>query len=748
MTGPGQVLELEAPPREVMPSAAAAEERLRKRLEADQRLRSTALAQLAAVLEAQPAAPLVSRNGEEPMLAACRLVADRLGIAVKPAARPQGSHRGVLLADLARASHVRTRRVRLAGPWWRQDNGPLLGFRVQDNSPVALLPTSAQGYELVDPVAGTRTAVTEVVAGSLAGFAHTFSRPLLGGTLRARNLIRFGLQGCGRDLGQVLLFALTIGLLGMALPVATGFLYDIIVPQSDRRQLLVLTLGLLVGAVAAALFELSRDIALLRLEGKLSGTIESGVWDRLLSLPAPFFRRFAAGDLAVRAMGISVFRQLLSEAVVSSVFASVFSLLNLGLLFICDVRLALVACGLVVLGLGVTGLSAYLQLPGHRAAFTTSGKIAGMVLQMLTGLARLRVAAAEERALARWAGEFSTQKRCATQARRHANRFAVVQAVMPLLGTLTVFATVAGLGDDGPSMGSFLTFQAAFAQIVAALVTLGATVNSVLRAIPLQERLQPILEATPEVRPVHADPGQLSGEIDISHVSFRYHPDGPLILDDVSLQIKPGAFVAFVGPSGAGKSTILRLLLGFESPQSGSLFYDRQDLASLDLHAVRRQIGVVMQQGRLMAGDIRSNILGSSLRTLEDAWEAAEQSGLAEDIRQMPMGMHTVLLEGGGTLSGGQRQRLIIARALVSRPRILLFDEATSALDNQTQALVSKSLEGLKATRIVVAHRLSTIRSADVICVLQHGRIVQQGTYEELVRQQGLFADLVRRQLT
>jgi ATP-binding cassette subfamily C protein len=546
----------------------------------------------------------------------------------------------------------------------------------------------------------------------------------------------------------VLLFALAVGLLGMAPPIAAGILFDTIVPASDRRQLLVVTLGLLVSAVAAALFQLSRDVALLRLEGKMSATIESGIWDRLLSLPASFFRRFAAGDLAVRATGIGTIRQHLGEVVVSSLFASVFSLVNLGLLFCCDVRLALVACGLVILVLGITGLSVYLQLPLQRAVFTIRGKIAGMVLQFITGISRLRVAAAEERALARWARDFSEQKRCAYRSRCIGNRFAVFHAVVPLVSTLTVFATVGALGEDGPSLGMFLTFNAAFAQIVAALATLGSTANAVLKVIPVQERIQPILEAVPEVKPAQSDVGELSGEVEISHASFRYQAEGPLILDDVSLHIPPGTFVAFVGPSGAGKSTILRLLLGFELPQAGSIYYDRQDLAGLDPHGVRRQIGVVLQDGRLMSGDILTNILGSSLRTREDAWEAARLSGLDEDIRQMPMGMHTILTEGGGTLSGGQRQRLMIARALVSKPRILLFDEATSALDNRTQAIVSRSLEELKVTRVVVAHRLSTIRKADLICVLEAGRIVQQGTFEELLRQGGLFGELVRRQLT
>jgi len=676
-------------------------------------------------------------------------VADRLEIAVRPPAGPRdGRPHVLLLDDIARASHFRTRRVRLVDAWWQQDNGPLLAFLATDNRPVALLPTSARSYELVDPETRTRTAVTPSVAAGLIPFAHTFYRPLPSHALTAGGLIRFGLQGCGAELRRGFVFALVGGLLGMAAPIGAGILFDTVVPRGSRSQLLLVTLALLVSAVAALLFQLSRDIVLLRLKGKMGSAIESGIWDRLLALPAPFFRRYTAGDLAVRASGIGIIRNMLSEAVVSTLFAGVFSLLSLGLLFWYDARLALVAIGLVLFVVAITAVSLSLQLPLQRGETSLRGKIAGQILQLLSGLSRLRVAAAEERALALWARDFSDQKRFSYRARCLANHFSAFLAVVPLLSMLAVFAAAAAWRGEGMSAGSFLAFLAALGQVLFALVLLGSTLNSALRIIPTWERVRPILGALPEVDAGKPEAGELSGEIEISHVSFRYQPEGPLILDDVTLHIKPGQLVAVVGPSGAGKSTLLRLLLGFEKPQAGSLYYDGQDLAGMDLHSVRRQIGVVLQHGRLIPGDISTNILGSSPLTLEDAWEAARLSGLDEDLQQMPMGLHTVISEGGSTFSGGQRQRLLIARAIVSRPRILLFDEATSALDNKTQALVSRSLEGLKATRLVVAHRLSTIRNADVIYVLDGGRIVQQGSYEELMRQGGLFADLARRQLT
>ena len=237
------------------------------------------------------------------------------------------------------------------------------------------------------------------------------------------------------------------------------------------------------------------------------------------------------------------------------------------------------------------------------------------------------------------------------------------------------------------------------------------------------------------------------GAIEASRLRFRYKEDLPIVLNDVSFTINPGEFVAFVGHSGSGKPTLFRLLLGFEKPESGFIHFDGLDLDDIDPQALRRQMGVVLQNGRITDGDIFTNIIGTAPLSIDDAWEAARAAGLDKDIEAMPMGMHTVISEGGGGLSGGQRQRLLIARAIVHRPRILLFDEATSALDNQTQSTVSRSLEQLNATRIVIAHRLSTILHADRIFVFDQGGIVQQGTYDELMAQEGLFRDLAQRQI-
>ena len=729
-------------------AAARARGRLRLRADCDRQMVRDTLSRLAAV--ADPAdwhGPTPEREAD-PLAAACRLAAGRMGIEVQaPAASEEKRGRGDPVHAIARASRFRARRVLLAGKWWREDNGPLVGFWAEDRRPVALLPTSATSYELADPTRQTREPLTAAKAASLAAFAYCFYRPFPPRPVSVWGLLRFALAGGRRDLWYVAVLGLAGALLGLAVPVATGWLFDRVIPAADKGGLLLMIGALIAAALAAALFRLTQGLATLRLESRMDGGVQAAVWDRLLGLPVPFFRQYTAGDLAARAMGIGAIRQILTAAALSSLLASGFTVLYLVLLFCYDARLAGLAVVLFVVVLLVTCWSAVRELGYQKDIYRLRGKISGFVLQLITGLPRLRTAGAEDRALAVWATDFSAQRRAAYRARSVANGLATFHAAMPTVTAMALFAAVGLITAEGLSLGAFLAFIVAFVQVFFAAAAIGSSLSAVVEIVPLYQRSKPILHAVPEVDPTKSSPGDLSGMIEISHVSFQYEPKGPSILRDISLQVRPGEFVAFVGPSGAGKSTIVRLLLGFEPPTAGSIYYDGKDLAGLDLQAVRRQIGTVLQNSRVISGSIFNNIIGSSLLTLDEAWEAARLSGLDEDIRQMPMGMHTVVSEAGSTLSGGQRQRLLIARAVVKRPRILLFDEATSALDNHTQAIVSRSLEGLKTTRIVVAHRLSTVLHADRIYVLDGGSIVQSGTYEELVRQQGLFAELVKRQL-
>jgi NHLM bacteriocin system ABC transporter ATP-binding protein len=447
-------------------------------------------------------------------------------------------------------------------------------------------------------------------------------------------------------------------------------------------------------------------------------------------------------------MGISAIRRILSGVSSVAVQAGTVAVVNLVLLLGYSVPLALAALAvLAVITVVFLGLGLW-QLRHQRALTELTNKLNNRAFQTLRGLPKLRVAGAEDFAYGAWATEFARSRELQRRVGRIRNLTTVCNAVYLPLCMLGLFALLAGPARGALSASGFLTFASSLTMVLTSATQLTGSLLAVAAALPLFEQLRPVLDETPEVGGGSATPGALSGAIEVANLSFRYDEDAPLVLHDLSFRIEPGEFVAVVGASGCGKSTLLRLLVGFERPTTGAVCYDGQDLAGLDRAAVRRQLGVVLQDAQPFGGSILDCVRGTGSHTVEEVWEAVAMAGLAEDVKAMPMGLHTVLTDGGGTVSGGQRQRLMIAQALVRRPRILLFDEATSALDNETQGVVTAATRALRATRVVIAHRLSTVMDADRVLVLSQGRIVQQGTPAQLLADtDGLFRELVRRQL-
>lgn len=688
-----------------------------------------------------------------PLFRACETIGQHLRISIKP---HQGILRGMKVPDpvveIARASGLRIRTVALKGEWWRNESTPFLAFTEDDNRPVALLPLSPHKYEYHDPTERRRGFVDETVAATLKPFGYVFYRSFPTRKLRAWDLMKFGLLGCKRELVNILLMGTAAGVTAVLTPYVTGIIFDRIIPGAERRQLVEISAFLLIIAVTIGLFTLVRSFAVLRLEGKLDAGIQSALWDRLLSLPVSFFREYSSGDLAQRSLGIAAIRRTLTGTTLNAIAVGIFSVFSFALLFFYSWRLALVAAALVLFAAAVSFICGTLQVHRQRKISLLGGRISSMLLQFITGIAKLRVSGTERRAFAAWAREFSILQQNTMKSRALTNALISFQSIFPVATLALLFYYqqffLSTVGAAEITTGDFIAFLAAFVQFSGAALALSAALVSGLSVVPIYERARPILLAVPEVTDAKANPGTLRGAVEVSQVNFHYKPDMPPALRDVTLRILPGQFVAIVGASGSGKSTLFRILLGFETPESGAVYYDRQDLSGLDVQAVRRQIGVVLQSSRPISGSIFNNIVGSASLSITHAWEAARLAGLEEDIKQMPMGMHTYLADGGEGISGGQRQRLMIARAIVKRPRILLFDEATSALDNHTQAMVTRSLESLQATRIVIAHRLSTIIRADLIYVMDKGAVVDTGSYAELMSREGVFQDLAKRQMT
>lgn len=692
--------------------------------------------------------------GEHPFAAAAKLVGAALGIQVVTP-KNIGKLRTVedRLLAVARDGRFRVRGVALRDDWWNHDQGPILAQLEENKDPVALLPTSPTSYEYVIPSSGKRGPVTASFAERLAPFGAVFYRPFPDGPVSAFGLIKFGLFGQRADVLMMIGIGLLMGALGSLTPLFTGQIFDTVIPQAERGTLFQLGVALLVVAASNVIFSNVQQIAALRLQGKMDYSIQAAVWDRLLNLPSTFFGAYSSGDLADRAQGINQIRQLLAGAGISAILGSISSIFFVVLLFVYSGKLALVAMALTALFVAVSFSANYAQLFFQRQILRIAGKIAGLVLTLLSGVGKLRTSGAEAHAFKTWAHEYADARRLQYTAGSIQNAVTTFNAVFPVLSSMVIFFAMVQMyggeqaGGQKMSTGDFIAFNSAYGMFLAAMTSLSDASMNLLRAIPIYERLKPILTTPAEVDGGKASPGELSGAIEVSHVHFRYSPDGPWILNDVSLSIRPGEFVAFVGGSGSGKSTLMRIIVGFEKPEKGSVYFDGKDLATLDLREVRQQMGVVLQDSQLLPVDIFRNIVGTSSKTIEDAWEAARKVGLDKDIRAMPMGMHTYVMEGGGGFSGGQKQRLLLARAVVHNPRILILDEATSALDNKSQAQVTASTEKMQATRIVIAHRLSTIINADRIIVLEKGVIREQGTYAELMEKNGIFAELARRQI-
>ncbi len=655
---------------------------------------------------------------------------------------------------LARRSGIQTRWIALAADWWRRDGPSLVGFTAGKDGPekpLGLLSDNRGAYRAVDPETGASFTVDERTAADISPRGLMFYAPLPDRLDDGKTVLRFALHQRARDLRTLLAVGILEGLAALLIPILTGQLLVRIIPRADVPLWIAALGALLLVAFGNAVFAVVRGLALLRVEGLMDERLQSALWSRLLSLQAPFFREFTVGDLADRANGISEIRRVLAAASVQAATSGIFSIFSLALLFFYSRALALYVCGLLLVLAGAIWILSRGQLRHYRTAFRAQGAVNGMVFQMISGLAKLRVANAESYAFARWAQRFAEQKRETLAALRWGAGQHVVIGVFQPLALIAIFASVHHeiVQTGGPSfdLASFLSFNAAFGQLTGATVGMMVAVTTVVGIIPLVERAQPILDARPETADGGIDPGDLKGDIEFANVSFRYRSDDANIIDDVSFRIGQGDYVAFVGPSGCGKSTLYRMLLGFERPTSGTVFLDGHDLSSLDLGVVRGRMGVVLQNGQITAGSIFENIAGISPLSPGEAWAAARAAALEEDIRAMPMGMGTLLPEGGVGLSVGQKQRLLIARALARKPRILLFDEATSALDNRSQAAVQASLKRLGVTRVVIAHRLSSIRDVDRIHVLQGGRIVESGRYDELMERDGVFAALSRRQL-
>ena len=637
------------------------------------------------------------------------------------------------------------RKIKLGGPWWRKEGLPAIAFRRADRMPVAIFHERG-AFRMRDPDTGTESALTAESAAALDARAIAVYARLPARPVHLRDVLALAFRHSRPDFQAAFAIGLVGGLLALVPARATSTLFNAVIPMADHVQLLQIGVLLVGAAIAGALFELSRSMLMLRIKTRSNVQLQAAVWGRLLNLPTGFFGDYSAGDLAQRVMGVDAIRSMLADNVSQAGMSLVFALPNLGLMLYYSPALAGVGLLAILVYVALLVLVGCVNYANQGEEYRKDGELSGFTLQALTGIAKIRMSISENRAFARWASMFAEKIHWKSRSIGNVNALALLGALFPPLMTGLFFLLIGGNWKNSRlNTGEYLAFNAAFSSMAAAFTGFAAIVPALLASVALYKRLRPVLQATPEIDDAQKPAGPVDGNVEMRNVTYRYRPDLPPVLQGVTLRAQPGEFVAIVGPSGAGKSTIARLLLGFDVPESGGIYYGGIDLASVNRRDLRKQVGAVLQGGGLVQASIFENIAGASGISLDDAWDAARLAGCDADIRAMPMGMHTLVFNG--TVSGGQRQRLLIARALARRPRVVLFDEATSALDNETQAHVADSLDRLNATRIVIAHRLSTILHADRIYVLEAGRVVQTGTFQELIHQPGLFQRLAKRQM-
>ena len=649
------------------------------------------------------------------------------------------------LEFLMRPAGIMWRTVELEGAWYKDAVGAMLGTRREDGSAVALIPSGLSGYDFLDIQTGKRVKVTKATADLIDTQALCFYKPLPPKAIGMKELVQYVIETARvSDIVFVSLATLAVTLIGLLPPYINRMIYSEVLESQSVSLLLSTFTFLLCATLAQTLIRVYNSLVMNRLSTRMNIAFEAAGMVRMLSLPPSFFKKYSAGELSARMGYVGTICTSLVQSLLSVGLSSVFSLVYVGQMLRFGPGLVVPGMIIILLTVGISVLSTVVNTRLSKKIMEKSAAESGMTYALVTGVQKIKLAGAEKRAFARWANAYAPVAKFSYDPPMILKLVSVFSTSISLIGTLVIyFFTI----RTGVSLADYYAFNAAYGMVLGAFSSLVGMVSTFARIKPMMEMVEPILGTAPEIDESKQVVTRLSGGIELNNISFRYSEDMPMVLDNISLKIRPGQYVAIVGKTGCGKSTLMRLLLGFEKPLKGAVYYDGRDLETLDKKSVRRKIGVVMQDGKLFQGDIFSNItISAPWLTMDEAWEAAEMSGIAEDIRHMPMGMHTLISEGSGGVSGGQRQRLLIARAIAPKPKVLMFDEATSALDNITQKTVSQSLDHLKCTRIVIAHRLSTIRQCDRIIVLDQGRIMEDGSYDELIAKDGYFAELVARQ--
>lgn len=638
------------------------------------------------------------------------------------------------------------RKVALKRKWWLRGEGPLI-VTINNEDLVTLLPKKFGGYHYKDLKTGKIVNVNTKTAKNISSEGYCFYRPFPNNvSMGIKDLVKYVLTSFSKfDFIFLVVVSIIVSLMGLITPKITQIIYNQVIPSGTIKDIFpfgALMLGVTLASISINLFQ---SLWISRIGDKVQFSSQGALWIRLLNLPISFFKNFSSGDLAVRTFSLNSICSSISGSLLPTILSALFSFIYLWQISTLSPDLLLPTFLIIAVSLGVTLLSGYFESKLNEKANEIAPNLSGLVYQLFGGISKIKVAGAEVRAFSIWAKLYAMLSKIKFSPNMFLKMSSAISGAISLGGTMLIYFIVY---SKGLPPADYIAFNAAYGMFYSSVMQIAGVMNEIAILKPSIKLLEPILKEVPESNLGRAKVDKISGKIDINNLKFRYTEDGPMIINDLNLSFKSGEYVGIVGSTGCGKSTLFRLLLGFENPLSGGIYFDNQSLDKLDLHSVRKRIGIVLQNGKLFADSIFANItITNPMATMDDAWKAAERAGCAEDIRKMPMGMHTMVSEDGGGISGGQKQRIMIARALISSPDLLMFDEATSALDNITQSIVVDTLAKMDITRIVIAHRLSTIKNCDRIVYLHKGKVVEQGTYDELMAMNGYFAELAKRQI-
>ena len=638
----------------------------------------------------------------------------------------------------------RMRQIFLSEKFYREQSRPLLAYA--NNVPVVLYLNGGHSYFISAEKPGKKQPINGKNADIFSREAYCFyeTLPLESGNIR--QMLKFIFKSAKPVMTGVMLISLASALLGLMIPITTQYITGKLIPSGLNDELMQIALLLLALTVVEMLLKIVPQLLMLFFSSRQYERFQAAVYDHILRIPLKIFRRYDAGEITSRVLAASQIQNTVFSVVNGQLIGSLFTAVSLVMMFYYSKTLAWWGIVMVVFYGAVFFLLARRNLVPLARAAEARGRISGFLQQFFSGMNKVRSAGAEQQLVNRFMNDFSEMETAHHKAYSNEIQQQIFSSCFSMLISVIFYALAGGYLDANLPLPVFLAFMAAFHSFKSGLLDFSASIWTLLAVKTEVNRIMPILQEKPEDTGERNDAGVLSGKVEVSHLKFRYSPDSPLVLDDVSMKAEPGEFIAIAGSSGAGKSSLFRLLLGFETPNNGAIYYSDQDFANLERNSVRRQMGVIMQNSRIIPGSILENIIQGTDASVEDAWNALEMAEFADDVRKMPMDIHTIVTPT--TISGGQQQRILIARALVGNPKVILMDESTSALDNISQEKITNKLRQLAVTRIVIAHRLSTIVDADRIYVLDKGKVVQCGTYETLSATDGVFKELIERQKT